>query len=127
MLSIDEIKKPIAGDIDVFEGKFKASMQSSVPLLARITHYIVKRKGKQMRPMFLFFSASICGGINDSTHRGAALSYCSPRPFPCSGVVCFFSFLPNQYCKSTHPLLVGYWALIEAETSLDLGTALVTS
>src|SRR5271154_6501684 len=73
MLSINEIKKPIAAEIDVFEGKFKASMQSSVPLLDRITHYIVKRKGKQIRPMFVFFSASICGGINDSTHRGAAL------------------------------------------------------
>lgn len=73
MLNIDEIKKPIAADIDVFEGKFKASMQSSVPLLDRITHYIVKRKGKQIRPMFVFFSASICGGINESTHRGAAL------------------------------------------------------
>ena len=73
MLTIDEIKKPIAADIDVFEGKFKASMQSSVPLLDRITHYIVKRKGKQIRPMFVFFSASICGGINESTHRGAAL------------------------------------------------------
>ncbi|MES2375931.1 MAG: polyprenyl synthetase family protein [Bacteroidota bacterium] len=73
MLSINEIKKPIAADIDVFEERFKASMQSSVPLLDRITHYIVKRKGKQIRPMFLFFSASICGGINESTHRGAAL------------------------------------------------------
>ena len=73
MVSINEIKKPIAADIDVFEGKFKASMQSSVPLLDRITHYIVKRKGKQIRPMFVFFSASLCGGINESTHRGAAL------------------------------------------------------
>ncbi|MDB5157584.1 MAG: polyprenyl synthetase family protein [Mucilaginibacter sp.] len=73
MLSINEIKKPIAADIDVFEERFKASMQSSVPLLDRITHYIVKRKGKQIRPMFVFFSASICGGINESTHRGAAL------------------------------------------------------
>jgi len=73
MSTIDEIKKPIAAEIDVFEEKFKTSMQSSVPLLDRITHYIVKRKGKQIRPMFVFFSASICGGINESTHRGAAL------------------------------------------------------
>jgi octaprenyl-diphosphate synthase len=73
MLSINEIKKPIAADIDAFEETFKSSMQSSVPLLDRITHYIVKRKGKQIRPMFVFLSASICGGINDSTHRGAAL------------------------------------------------------
>ena len=73
MLSINEIKKPIAAEIDVFEERFKASMQSSVPLLDRITHYIVKRKGKQIRPMFVFFSASISGGINEATHRGAAL------------------------------------------------------
>jgi octaprenyl-diphosphate synthase len=73
MLSINNIKKPIDADIDVFEEKFKTSMQSSVPLLDRITHYIVKRKGKQIRPMFVFFAASICGGINESTHRGAAL------------------------------------------------------
>lgn len=73
MLSLDEIKKPIAGELDTFEEKFKASMQSSVPLLDRITHYIVKRKGKQIRPMFVFFSASLCGGITEATHRGAAL------------------------------------------------------
>src|SRR3954470_22052686 len=73
MLNINEIKKPIAAEIDVFEDKFKSSMQSSVPLLDRITHYIVKRKGKQIRPMFVFFSASICGGINEATHRGASL------------------------------------------------------
>jgi len=73
MLSIDEIKKPIAAEIDVFEEKFKTSMQSSVPLLDRITHYIVKRKGKQIRPMFVFLSASLCGGVNEATHRGAAL------------------------------------------------------
>lgn len=73
MPGINEIKKPIAADIDVFEDRFKDSMRSSVPLLDRITHYIVKRKGKQIRPMFVFFSASICGGINESTHRGAAL------------------------------------------------------
>jgi octaprenyl-diphosphate synthase len=73
MLSIDEIKKPIAAEIDVFEDTFKTSMHSSVPLLDRITHYIVKRKGKQIRPMFVFFSAGLCGGINAATHRGAAL------------------------------------------------------
>jgi len=48
-------------------------MHSSVPLLDRITHYIVKRKGKQIRPMFVFFSASICGEISEATHRAASL------------------------------------------------------
>jgi octaprenyl-diphosphate synthase len=73
MPGIDQIKKPIAADIEFFEEKFKASMHSDAPLLDRITHYIVKRKGKQIRPMFVFFAAKLCGGIIESTHRGAAL------------------------------------------------------
>ncbi|QNL50852.1 polyprenyl synthetase family protein [Olivibacter sp. SDN3] len=73
MLKLEEIKRPIAAELDIFEAKFKESMRSSVPLLDRITHYIVKRKGKQMRPMFVFFAAGACGDINESTHRGAAL------------------------------------------------------
>ncbi|KIO77575.1 polyprenyl synthetase [Pedobacter lusitanus] len=73
MPGISQIKKPIAADIAVFEEKFKASMHSDAPLLDRITHYIVKRKGKQIRPMFVFFAAKLCGGIIESTHRGAAL------------------------------------------------------
>ncbi|MEC3878566.1 polyprenyl synthetase family protein [Parapedobacter sp. 10938] len=73
MLKLSEIQRPIEGELTIFEDKFKESMRSSVPLLDRITHYIVKRKGKQMRPMFVFFSAGSCGKINDATHRGAAL------------------------------------------------------
>ncbi|WP_256008933.1 polyprenyl synthetase family protein [Desertivirga xinjiangensis] len=73
MSRLDEIKRPIEKELDVFEEKFKSSMKSSVPLLDRITHYIVKRKGKQIRPMFVFFSASLCGEITETTHRGAAL------------------------------------------------------
>lgn len=59
--------------MDFFEDKFRKSMKSSVPLLDKITHYIVKRKGKQIRPMFVFLSAEALGGITESTHRGAAL------------------------------------------------------
>lgn len=73
MPTIDQIKKPIAREIGDFEVKFKDSMKSEAPLLNRITHYIVKRKGKQMRPMFVFFAAKLCGGILEATHRGAAL------------------------------------------------------
>jgi len=73
MLKLSEIQRPIERELTIFEDKFKESMRSSVPLLDRITHYIVKRKGKQMRPMFVFFSAGSCGEINDATHRGAAL------------------------------------------------------
>jgi len=73
MPGINQIKEPIAADISSFEEKFKSSMHSDAPLLDRITHYIVKRKGKQIRPMFVFFAAKLCGGILESTHRGAAL------------------------------------------------------
>lgn len=72
MLKLDDIKKPIEKEIDAFEEKFKASMKSNVPLLDRITHYIVKRKGKQIRPMFVFFSAGISGGITESTYHAAS-------------------------------------------------------
>ncbi len=73
MLDLNKIRIPIAKELDAFEDKFKTSMQSKVPLLDRVTHYIYKRKGKQMRPMFVFFSAKLCGGISESTYRGAAL------------------------------------------------------
>jgi len=73
MPKLSDIQKPIASELALFEDKFKESMRSSAPLLDRITHYIVKRKGKQMRPMFVFFSAGLCGNINEATHRGAAL------------------------------------------------------
>ena len=59
--------------MEAFEQKFREAMKSSVPLLDKITSYIVKRKGKQIRPMFVFLTAQACGEVNDSTHRAAAL------------------------------------------------------
>lgn len=67
------IKAPVAEHMKIFESKFKDSMKSSVPLLDKITNYIVKRKGKQLRPMFVFLSAQTVGTINESTYRAAAL------------------------------------------------------
>jgi octaprenyl-diphosphate synthase len=72
-MTVKEIKAPIANEMAEFELKFKSSMKSSVPLLDKITNYIVKRKGKQMRPMFVFLSAKVCGEMNDSTYRAASL------------------------------------------------------
>ena len=48
-------------------------MQSKVPLLDKVTQYIIKRKGKQMRPMMVLLAAQVCGGIQPATYRGAAL------------------------------------------------------
>lgn len=72
-LKLSEIRIPIATELTEFEKSFQSSMQSSVPLLDKVTQYIYKRKGKQMRPMFVFFTAQLCGGITEATHRGAAL------------------------------------------------------
>ncbi len=69
----DLIKAPILENMEEFESRFAGAMKSSVPLLNKITAYIVKRKGKQIRPMFVFLSAKANGNINDSTYRAAAL------------------------------------------------------
>jgi octaprenyl-diphosphate synthase len=72
-LSIRDIQAPIAGEMSTFEGKFRQFMKSEVMLLDKIMGYIVRRKGKQLRPMFVFLAAGTCGGINESTYRGASL------------------------------------------------------
>lgn len=59
--------------MEEFESKFKNSMNTSVPLLDKITRYIVKRKGKQIRPLFVFLSAGAAGEFNDSVYRAASL------------------------------------------------------
>jgi octaprenyl-diphosphate synthase len=73
MSTSDRIKKPIAKELDEFEDRFRKSMQSNVALLDKITYYIVKRRGKQMRPMFVFLSAKICGDTNDKTYVAASM------------------------------------------------------
>ena len=71
----EQIKQPIAYEMDLFEQKFRLAMASKVALLNRITHYIVNRKGKQMRPMFVFLVAKMVsnGEVKDRTYRGAAV------------------------------------------------------
>jgi octaprenyl-diphosphate synthase len=72
-LHLKNIKAPIDLEMTEFEKKFRASMKSNVVLLDKIMSYIVKRKGKQMRPMFVFLSAGTCGTISEATYRGASL------------------------------------------------------
>ncbi len=73
MSKLDQIKQPIEKEIKEFEPRFRASMKSRVSLLDKIMHYIVKRKGKQMRPMFVFLTAKAFGTTTDSTYRAAAM------------------------------------------------------
>lgn len=63
----------IAGELKIFEKRFQEAVKSQVPMLDRITSFIVKRKGKQLRPMFVLLSARLCGNITDSTYRAASL------------------------------------------------------
>ncbi len=67
------VNKVIGAELSLFEKKFTESVKSTNPLLDRIMRFIIRRKGKQMRPMFVFLSASIAGGINDVSYRAASL------------------------------------------------------
>ena len=75
MKIVEQIKIPIQQEMELFEEKFKESMISKVPLLNRITHFIIRRKGKQMRPMFVFLVAKMVsnGNFKEKTYRGASL------------------------------------------------------
>ena len=71
--SLAYIKSPIENELKIFEDKFKDSVKSKVPLLDTIMNYIVKRKGKQMRPLLVLHCAKLFGEVNETTYRGAAL------------------------------------------------------
>jgi octaprenyl-diphosphate synthase len=68
MQKVEDIMAPIQSELDAFESYFKDSMKSDVALLDKVTQYIVKRKGKQMRPMFVFLTAKMLGEINQVTY-----------------------------------------------------------
>jgi len=71
--SLNTIKGPIEKELESFESRFREAMRSPAPLLDKITFYIVRRKGKQVRPMFVFLAAKICGEVNDHTYTAASL------------------------------------------------------
>jgi len=73
MSKLDEIKKPVDKELDDFEPFFRKSMSSKVALLDVITNYIIRRKGKQLRPLIVFLSAGLNGKINESTYVAAGM------------------------------------------------------
>ena len=73
MDKLDKIKAPIKPYLKGFSKEFNQSMKTKVPLLDTVTKYLVKRKGKQIRPLFVFLSAGLCGTINPKTSRAASL------------------------------------------------------
>ena len=70
---LHDIKAPIASELEAFEKHFRESVRSRVALLDKIMHYIVHRKGKQMRPLFVLLSARMCGEITPKTYTAASL------------------------------------------------------
>lgn len=72
-MSVKDIMLPVNAEIKEFELRFPDSMKSNLKLLNRVTNFIVKRKGKQMRPLFIFLTAKMLGKINDDTYDGASL------------------------------------------------------
>src|SRR4030043_1068464 len=73
MSILDEIRDPVSGEMKLFEQHFRSSMKSNIPLLSFITNYIIRKKGKQIRPLFVFLSAKMLGNTGDSTFRAASL------------------------------------------------------
>lgn len=73
MVNILSIKAPIKKEMEEFESFFKSSIKTKVPLLDHITNYILRRKGKQLRPILVFLTAKIIGDPNKSTFNAAAL------------------------------------------------------
>lgn len=73
MPTIQEIREPVAEELKAFEKQFRELIRSKVFLLDTITAYIVKSKGKQVRPLFVFLSALACGGITEASRRGAGM------------------------------------------------------
>lgn len=72
-LRLTDIQRPIDRQLHEFEQHFKDALTTRIGLLDRVLRYILRRKGKQMRPMFVLLSAEVCGGIQPATYRGAAL------------------------------------------------------
>jgi len=73
MPELKEIRKPVQAEMEAFEAFFAASLKSQIHLLDLVTKYVLRRKGKQMRPLFVFLTAKMLGEVNTSTYTAASL------------------------------------------------------
>ncbi|HEM49210.1 MAG TPA: hypothetical protein ENO27_03265, partial [Caldithrix sp.] len=73
MSPLDIIKEPIKDELKEFERSFHKVMKSNIPLLNIVINFIIRRKGKQMRPILVFLSAKVSGDIRPSTYIAASL------------------------------------------------------
>ncbi|MCK4748320.1 MAG: polyprenyl synthetase family protein, partial [Bacteroidales bacterium] len=73
MIKLDDIREPVRLEMKEFNKRFKSSISSNIPLVNMITGYVLRRKGKQMRPLFVFLSSKMTGEITESTYTAASL------------------------------------------------------
>lgn len=73
MIKLEDIKKPVRKEMEEFDRRFKASVSSNIPLLTVVTRYVLRRKGKQMRPLFVFLTSKLTGEVSESTYTAASL------------------------------------------------------
>ncbi len=72
-MDINEISKPVAVYMDAFSDVFKKQMKSNMMLLDTVVKYMIRQRGKRLRPMLVLLSAEICGGVNNRTYIGATM------------------------------------------------------
>lgn len=72
-MTVKDISQPLHEELERFDGVFKQTMRSKVPFVDTIARYLIRQKGKKIRPLLVLLAADLCGGINESTYRGAAL------------------------------------------------------
>jgi len=73
MIKLEDIRKPVREEMKEFDRRFKASVSSTIPLLTVVTKYVLRRKGKQMRPLFVFLTSKLTGEVRESTYTAASL------------------------------------------------------
>jgi octaprenyl-diphosphate synthase len=73
MIKLEEIRRPVKDEMIEFNKRFRGAVASHIPILTLVTRYVLRRKGKQMRPLFVFLSSRMTGEISDSTYTAASL------------------------------------------------------
>ncbi|MCK4750715.1 MAG: polyprenyl synthetase family protein, partial [Bacteroidales bacterium] len=73
MIKLEDIRKPVQPEMTEFNRRFKDVVSSNIPLLNIVTRYILRRKGKQMRPLFVFLTSKMTGEITESSYTAASL------------------------------------------------------
>ena len=73
MITLEDIRKPVSREMKEFNARFKSEVSSSIPLLTIVTRYVLRKKGKQMRPLFVFLSSRLTGEVTEATYTAASL------------------------------------------------------